>query len=45
MDAVSESVRRDVPWDVQYEADLIIEEVSPVKLRERFSEWQEALES
>jgi len=45
MDAVSDYVRHDVPWDMQYIDDLILADISPAKLQERFSEWQEALES
>jgi len=45
MDAVSDYVRHDVPWDMLYAGDLILADISPAKLQERFSEWQEALES
>jgi len=44
MDAVSEYVQHDVPWDMLYADDLIIAAVLLAKLQERFGEWQEALE-
>ena len=45
MDVVGEFVRHDVPWDMLYADDLIIAEPSPAKLQERFSKWQDAVES
>jgi len=44
MDAVRDYVRHDVPWDMLYADDLILADISPAKLQQRFSEWQEALE-
>ena len=44
MDAVSEYVQHDVPWDMLYADDLIIADILSAKLQERFGEWQEALE-
>jgi len=45
MDAVSEYVQHDVPWDMLYADDLILSDVSSTNLQNRFGEWQEALES
>lgn len=45
MDAVSEFVRREVPWDMLYADDLIIAEDSGMNLQTRYLRWQEALES
>jgi len=45
MDAVSEYVRHDVPWDMLYADDLILSDISSTNLQKRFGEWQEALES
>jgi len=48
VDAVSEYVQRDVPWDMLYAEsadDLILAGISLADLQERFGEWQEALES
>ena len=36
MDAVSEMVRRDVPWDMLYAHDLIVAEASSTSLQLRF---------
>ena len=44
MDAISEYVQHDVPWDMLYADDLIIAADSSAKLQERFGEWQKALE-
>ena len=38
MDAVSEHVQHDVPWDMLYADDLIIADISSAKLQERFGE-------
>jgi len=40
MDAVSDYVRHDVPWDMLYADDLIFADISPAKLQKRFGEWQ-----
>jgi hypothetical protein len=45
MDAVSEFVRREVPWDMLYVDDLIVAEDSAMNLQTRFLGWQKALES
>ena len=45
MDAVSEMVRRDVPWDMLYADDLIVAEDSSNSLQLRFGQWQRALET
>ena len=45
MDAISEFVRRDVPWDMLYADDLIVAEDSAANLQARFLGWQKTLES
>ena len=45
MDAVSELIRRDVPWDMLYADDLIVADDSAMNLQARFLGWQKALES
>jgi hypothetical protein len=45
MDAVSEHVRREVPWDMLYADDLIVADDSGEKMQTRFTDWQTALES
>jgi len=45
MDAVSEAIKREVPWDMLYADDLIVAEDSPASLQTRFTSWQGALES
>ena len=45
MDAVSEYVRRAVPWVMLYADYLILADILPAKLQQRFDEWQKALES
>ena len=45
MDAVSEMVRRDVPWDMLYADDLIVAEDASTSLQLRFGQWQRALET
>ena len=44
-DAVSEFVRREVPWDMLYADDLIVAEDSAQNLQTRYLGWQKALES
>ena len=44
MDAVSEFVRRDAPWDMLYADDLVVAEDSESNLQTRFLRWQQALE-
>ena len=39
MEAVSEMVRRDVPWDMLYADDLIVAEDSSNSLQLRFGPW------
>jgi len=45
MDAITELVRREVPWDMLYADDLIVAEDSAANLQTRFLRWQKALES
>jgi hypothetical protein len=45
MDAVSESVRREVPWDMFYADDLTVAADTAQILRTRFLKWPEAIES
>jgi len=45
MDAVSEAIKREVPWDMLHADDLIVAEDSPANLQTRFTSWQGALES
>ena len=45
MDAVSELVRLDVPWDMLFANDLIVAEDSLHKMLARYVGWQKALES
>ena len=45
MDAVSELIRREVPWDMLYADDLIVAGDSAANLQSSYSQWQQALES
>ena len=45
MDAISEHVRREVPWDMLYADDLIVADEEEAGIQTRFTDWQEALES
>src|ERR1700733_2360735 len=45
MDAVSENIKREVPWDMLYADDLIIADRTTTGAQTRFTEWQKELES
>lgn len=45
MDAISENIRREVPWDMLYADDLIVADESAQNSQASFTSWQRALES
>src|SRR6218665_2966613 len=44
MDAVSEHIGREVPWDMLYADDLALEEQTETGMQNRFGDWQRTLE-
>src|SRR6218665_3059719 len=45
MDAILEHVRREVPWNMLYSDDLIVDDKEEAGIQAHFSDWQWALES
>src|SRR6218665_3574284 len=44
MDAVSEHIGREVPWDMLYADDLALAEQTEMGMQNRFDDWQRTLE-
>ena len=45
MDAVSENIKREVPWDMLYADNLIVADKTTTGAQTRFTKWQKELES